>query len=265
MAGGRDNGGARETMTQSLPCKCCGAPAAWFGSADFAKSCEDRRAPVFPPAGWSVEYYRCSACGFLFSDFLDAWPPERQRREIYTDDYVKVDPDLSLRPAKITGWIEQQFGAWKDRVRIFDYGGGTGETARQLRTCGFRYVESGDPFFAANAIPPGGVDLMLCIEVLEHLTQPDAAFAAAASRIGDEGVMLFSTLLQPPDVAQRGLGWWYVAPRNGHVSLHTRKSLAILAERHGFAAASFNDTFHMAWRGRPDFAAHIIDGARPAP
>jgi 2-polyprenyl-6-hydroxyphenyl methylase/3-demethylubiquinone-9 3-methyltransferase len=251
-------------MTQSLPCKCCGAPAPWFGSADFAKSCEDRRAPVFPLAGWSVEYYRCSACGFLFSDFLDAWSLERQRREIYNDDYGKVDPDLSLRPAKITGWIEREFDAWKDELRIFDYGGGTGETARQLRGRGFRHVESGDPFLSDDAMAPGIVDLMLCVEVFEHLARPDAAFAAAAACLDRAGVVLFSTLLQPPELAQHGTAWWYVAPRNGHVSLHTRKSLAVLAERHGFAVGSFNDTFHMAWRGWPEFAAHIIDNVRPA-
>jgi hypothetical protein len=249
-------------MTKSLPCKCCGVAAPWFGAADFAKSCEDRHGRVFAPAGWSVDYYRCPACGFLFSDFLDAWPPERQRREIYNDDYLKVDPDLNARPEKITGWLEQQFGTWKDSLRIFDYGGGTGETARRLRSVGFRHVESGDPFLSDDTPPPRGVDLVLCIEVLEHLATPDAAFAAAADGLDTAGVLLFSTLLQPPDLVQQGIGWWYVAPRNGHISLHTTKSLALLAERHGFAAASFNDTFHMAWRGRPAFAAHLIDKAR---
>jgi hypothetical protein len=243
----------------SRACKCCGTAAPWFGRVDFAKSCEDRALAVLPPAGWSVDYYRCLTCGFLFSDFLDDWSAERQRREIYNDDYVKVDPEfVTGRAARVGPMIDQLFHPAKREIRVMDYGGGAGELARQLQAEGFASVDTIDPFFGDGTAPTGVYDLMLGFEVFEHQKRPDASFAAAAAHLKPAGALLFSTLIQPDDIEVLGARWWYLAPRNGHVSLHTRHSLEILAHRHGFSLGSINESLHFGWRGEPGFAMHVI-------
>jgi 2-polyprenyl-6-hydroxyphenyl methylase/3-demethylubiquinone-9 3-methyltransferase len=241
-------------------CKCCGAPAPWFGAADFAKTCEDRHgAPPFPPAGWSVDYHRCGDCGFLFSRFLDDWPQERVQREIYNDDYAKADPDLAAaRPEEQANGIERLFGHARAQLRVLDFGGGTGELARRLRARGFARVDSIDPFHGVNQVRLSRVDLMLCFEVIEHLPNPALPFEAAAAVLKDDAAMFFSTLVQPDDIETQGAAWWYLAPRNGHISLHTRQSLTALTQRHGLSLGSFNDAFHLAWRGAPAFAASLL-------
>jgi 2-polyprenyl-6-hydroxyphenyl methylase/3-demethylubiquinone-9 3-methyltransferase len=244
-------------------CKCCGAAAPWFGAADFAKSCVDDKAAPFPPAGWSVDYHRCGACGFLFTTFLDDWPQERVQREIYNDDYIKVDPDLvSARPEEQANAIERLFGDARASIRALDFGGGTGELARRLCARGFARVDSIDPFHGVSQVRLSRVDLMLCFEVIEQLPHPDMPFAAAAACLKDDGVLFFSTLLQPADIAAQGTAWWYLAPRNGHVSLLTRHSLEILTRRHGLTMGSLSDAFHMAWRGTPAFAAPVLSQLR---
>jgi hypothetical protein len=246
-----------------LTCKCCGAASPWFGAVDFNKSCEDHRAAMFPPAGWSVDYHRCDACGFLFSSFLDDWPQARVQREIYNADYVKVDPDLvSVRPEAQAHDIEILFGQARANLRVLDFGGGTGELARRLRTRGFARVDSIDPFHGVDQVRLSRVDLMLCFEVVEHLPNPDLPFAAAAACLKDDGALFFSTLVQPQDIATLGVAWWYLAPRNGHVSLHTRRSLEILTRRHGLTMGSMDEAFHLAWRGTPAFAARILPRLR---
>jgi 2-polyprenyl-6-hydroxyphenyl methylase/3-demethylubiquinone-9 3-methyltransferase len=72
------------------------------------------------------------------------------------------------------------------------------------------------------------------------------------------GMILFSTLLQPQDFDKTRMAWWYVGPRNGHVSLFSRNALMLAFQRHGLATASFNDNLHMAFRAVPEFAKHLI-------
>lgn len=243
----------------SARCKCCGEIALWFGAADFNKSGVDRHGKVFAPLGRPVSYYRCETCGFLFSLFMDDWTPARFRREIYNDDYIKVDPDITgLRAAAVAPFVDELCGAAKATLRVYDYGGGTGQLEAALRARGFGRIEGGDPFFDARAVEPHDVDLMLCVEVVEHLTVPDAMFAAAARGLAAAGLLYFTTVLQPDEILSLRTGWWYCAPRNGHVSLHSARSLRVLADRHGFRLASFQGLAHFAWRGAPAWAAHLL-------
>jgi FkbM family methyltransferase len=245
-------------------CKCCGGAAPWFGSVDFAKSGVDAQVGPAPPAGWSVDYFRCRFCGFLFSDFLDGWTSERQKREIYNDEYLRFDPEFAgERPERTAALLAQLFGAHSATIRILDYGGGEGGLSRRLRDHGFADVSSFDPFHGSHSPVSGRFDVMVCVEVFEHLVEPDAVLAATRDLLEDPGVLIFSTQLQPYDIEQCGTGWWYLAPRNGHVSLHSRRSLEILARRHDLAFGSFNPNLHMAWHRLPPFAEFLAVHAQP--
>ncbi|MGH8678962.1 MAG: methyltransferase domain-containing protein, partial [Burkholderiales bacterium] len=77
--------------------------------------------------------------------------------------------------------------------------------------------------------------------------------------LDDEGVLLFSTLITDDDIiAGQPLRWWYASPRNGHISLYTRESLAILGAREGFKFASFSANSHAYWRRVPAWARGIL-------
>ena len=81
--------------------------------------------------------------------------------------------------------------------------------------------------------------------------------------LSDPGLIIFSTLLQPADIEQQGLSWWYVGPRNGHVSLFSRESLERLLNPYGLTFGSFNDGFHVLFREVPDFARHFLMVNKP--
>lgn len=72
------------------------------------------------------------------------------------------------------------------------------------------------------------------------------------------GLIVFSTLVQPSDIDAQGLNWWYAGPRNGHVSLYSRMSLAMLGQTFDFKLGSFSDSVHLFFREVPDFARHFI-------
>jgi 2-polyprenyl-6-hydroxyphenyl methylase/3-demethylubiquinone-9 3-methyltransferase len=243
----------------SHPCKCCSTPAPLFGVVDFNKSCEDATRLGVPLSGVPVYYHRCPRCGFLFTTAFDDFTAEDFRREIYNQDYERFDPEYRGARSRRQGEaIAGIFGFSKD-LRILDYGGGMGILAQTLRDRGYAGVQVYDPFvpeFAAR--PSSQFDLIISIETVEHSPRPRQTFDEMASLLADPGLILFSTLLQPDDIQRLGTSWWYVAPRNGHVSIFTTESLRELVNPQGLVFGSQPDRAnHILIRGKPAFASAL--------
>lgn len=77
------------------------------------------------------------------------------------------------------------------------------------------------------------------------------------SLLKQQGIIIFSTLVQPEAFARIGLSWWYAGPRNGHISLYSSASLTHLFEPHGMKVKSFSENIHLAYAEVPAFAAHL--------
>jgi 2-polyprenyl-6-hydroxyphenyl methylase/3-demethylubiquinone-9 3-methyltransferase len=244
-------------------CKCCGAPAAPYGVVDFHKNCEIYRRRVLDVSGVPIYYHRCPSCQFIFTTAFDHFTKADFLEHIYNDEYLLVDPDY--REARARGNADTLCRLFPvDRPRnILDYGGGNGVLAESLRAAGFPEVETYDPFVPRHSARPADrFDCVVCFEVVEHATDPLHVFAEMNDLLTDSGLIVFSTLLQPIDMEEKGLNWWYAGPRNGHVSLFSRTGLERLVRRFGFQFGSFDENLHVLFREIPDFARHFI---RPAP
>jgi 2-polyprenyl-6-hydroxyphenyl methylase/3-demethylubiquinone-9 3-methyltransferase len=226
---------------------------------DFHKNCEEHRRKVLDPSGIPIYYYRCSECGFIFTTAFDHFTTEDFRRHIYNEDYPLVDPDYQEgRPRNNASFLRGLFAASRPR-RVLDYGGGNGLLAELLRAAGFAQVDTYDPFVPRySARPSDRYDCIVSFEVVEHSTDPVRTFAEMNDLLADPGLILFSTALQPADIDRQGLSWWYAAPRNGHVSLYSRASLAALARPHQFTLGSYKENSHVLFRDIPDFAKSLI-------
>jgi 2-polyprenyl-6-hydroxyphenyl methylase/3-demethylubiquinone-9 3-methyltransferase len=195
----------------------------------------------------------------LFTTAFDDFTAEDFRREIYNQDYERFDPDYrGARSRRQGDAIASLFGFVKD-LRILDYGGGTGILARVLRERGYTNVHAYDPFVPEFAARPSTTfDLIISIETVEHSPRPRQTFDEMASLLADPGIILFSTLLQPGEIQKLGTSWWYLAPRNGHVSIFTTESLRELVNPHGLILGSQPDrAHHILIRGRPAFASAL--------
>ena len=246
-------------------CKVCDGPARLFGVIDFNRSCEEARGAFLPLAGVPVYYRRCERCGLVYTDAFDDWPHEAFETHIYNAAYGEVDRDYeAVRPQGNARMIASAFKTSASALQVLDYGGGNGALAARLREAGFGHAETYDPFHADHRVrPQRRFNLVTCFETLEHMPEPKAGAADIASFLADDGILLFSTLVQPADFAAQGMRWWYIGPRNGHVTLHTRASLAALWAPLGLQVASVNDNIHMAFRTIPAFARHLFPNATP--
>jgi 2-polyprenyl-3-methyl-5-hydroxy-6-metoxy-1,4-benzoquinol methylase len=240
-----------------VACKVCGTPSPLFGVVDFHKSCIEAQGKRLPLSGRPVYYRRCPQCAFTFTTAFDSWDQETFRTQIYNDEYIVVDPDFAeLRPAGNAHLIAHSFPGARASIRILDYGGGNGLLASRLRDAGFS-ATTYDPFSSFHDLPDDKFDLVTCFEVLEHAPTPQEAVAAIVSLIKQPGGLLFSTLVQPKEFPAIGLNWWYAGPRNGHVSLYSTHSLALLFKPYDMRVASFSDNIHFAYGQKPAFAAHL--------
>ncbi len=244
-------------------CKCCGQSAELYGVVDFHKNCNVLHGQVLPLSGIPIYYHRCAACGFIFTNAFDHFSPDDFSRHIYNAGYIVVDPEyLAVRPDANAAHVVQLLQGNKS-IRILDFGGGNGRLAARLRMAGFTDVHTYDPFVPASAKRPvGQFDLLLSFEVAEHSPTPRQTFSDMISFLSPQGIVLFSTLVQPEQLDQIGVNWWYVAPRNGHVSIFSRKSLQLLANSFGFNLGSFSNDLHVLARQMPPFAAHWAGGIK---
>ncbi|HEV7301791.1 MAG TPA: class I SAM-dependent methyltransferase [Tepidisphaeraceae bacterium] len=241
-------------------CKCCGNASTLYDVVDFNKNCEQPRRRVLETSGVPVYYHRCSSCDFIFTTAFDHFTPAMFASEIYNTEYRLVDPDYEeSRPRGNAELIGKMFAASRT-LNMLDYGGGNGLLAEVLKEKGFSSVATYDPFVAKHSARPSGeFDLLVSFEVLEHSPQPEATFADMSILLADPGLMLVSTVMQPSDLdATFGIRWWYIAPRNGHVSIFSPRALDALVRPFGFTRTSLSPALHLLYKTLPDFATHLL-------
>lgn len=241
-----------------IACPVCDCGTTRFvGDVDFAKTCEDHKgAKPFAHASRLIEYRQCMNCGVTFAPWMLTWPRDRFAREVYDADYLKADPEADgTRARQNAAALLGAFRLVRPRAHL-DYGGGDGTLSKVLREAGWN-SESYDPLYDERR-PQGTYDLITAFEVIEHVPDVDALLADLAALSRPDTVLMCTTLLH--DATKRITDSWYVAPRNGHVMIHSRASLRWMLGKAGFVVASDDVGSHTALRGAvPDWyrvAAH---------
>ena len=246
-------------VPRSSRCPICERDAHTLDAVDFNKSCVEVYGTL--PAGIAVRYDLCEECGFCFAPEFAHWTRDDFARRIYNAEYVTVDPDYTgVRPRANAQLLMNMFGEHVSRIRHLDYGGGTGLMSAILRDAAWQST-SYDVFADGGGKLPelGKFDLITSFEVFEHVVDGRRLVADLSSLLSDDGLILFSTLLSDGNIAHgRPLEWWYAAPRNGHISLYSRKSLAVLAARSGLRFATFSPDLHAYWRSVPEWARRLL-------
>lgn len=242
------------------PYKClvCGESAPLYDVVDFNKSCEEYRGVFLPLSGHPVYYVRCESCNYTFAPEFGSWSDADFLEKIYNQDYVKVDPDyLDVRQRQNAAMLNNWFGAYRAHIRHLDYGGGNGLLAQLLRGAEW-HSRSYDPFPSNDLqlADIGTFNLITAFEVFEHVPDPHVMMENISRLLdGPQALVFFSTGISDGLIKdQERLNWWYAAPRNGHIGLHSSKSLKVLAQRHNMNFGSMGSSFHVYFRQFPPWA-----------
>jgi SAM-dependent methyltransferase len=246
---------------ESLVCAVCGGSSSLLDVVDFNKSCEEAKGKFLPLAGVPVYYALCGSCGFCFAPEIAKWSLDEFAQRIYNNQYTLVDPDyIEVRPREHAATLLSMFGNALRSVRHLDYGGGDGTLVEILRKSGWDST-SYDPFVNRDTRPDqlGQFELITAFEVFEHVPDVQELMSQLRSLLSPNGVVLFTTLLSDGNIhPNQRIGWWYASPRNGHISLFSRDSLAILAQGSKFNVGSFDSGVHAFFTEVPPWASHVI-------
>jgi hypothetical protein len=214
-------------------CKICGSPSKIFDVVDFNKYCS-ADPYKYGVAQIPVIYYRCVCCEMIFTDFIDDWTLEELSRFIYNDDYVKIDPDYIGNRARRTAIQMSSVLRGCENLRILDYGSGAGVFASDMAALGYDKITCYDSFSYPEK-PHGSFDLITCFEVIEHSPRPMETLREMVSMLSDGGAILIGQSTQPANIDQLRGAWWYIAPRNGHVSTFSTGTFFEMARREGLS------------------------------
>jgi len=213
-----------------------------------------------PKVGVNVDYYRCPACALLFSPSFDKFSQDEWKTYVYNPEYASIDPEYTGERGRNLATTFAATFPHATSLHLIDYGCGLGTMGERLRELQWQNVTNYDPFVPRfSERPTSRADLVAAVEVLEHSHNPVLTFDEIASLRADSGIIIATTLLAPLEADASILDWWYVAPRNGHVTIHSPKSLAILAARARLNTASVTaGNVHYFWQQRPDWASSIL-------
>ena len=249
------------TDTQ-ISCPVCGSLCNLLDQVDFNRSCGVVGSKSLGPSGIAISYFLCCGCQFCFAPEFAKWRLEDFAERIYNEDYVLVDPGyLETRPRQSAHSLMSLFDKAGTKIRHLDYGGGNGLVSELLREANWKSI-SYDPFVDTDLRLDtiGRFDLITAIEVFEHVPDVCGLVKDLSSLLAPKGIVLFTTLLSDGHISDGcRIDWWYAAPRNGHISLFSKKSLTILGAKVGLNFGSFSEGLHAFWTQVPTWASHLFE------
>jgi SAM-dependent methyltransferase len=243
------------------PCPVCEGVSVPLDVVDFSKSCEEMNGKYLPLSGIPIYYFFCEQCEFCFAPEFSGWDLRDFEQKIYNGGYVHVDPEyVDVRPRKNASDLVKLLGDWGTQIHHLDYGGGNGLLSNLLCESGWKST-SYDPFFnqGVQVADLGKFDLITALEVFEHVPDVRQLVSNLSSLLAQDGLVLFTTLLSDGNIKLRQrISWWYAAPRNGHISLFSRKSLKILGKMAGLRLGTSSSGLHAFCRKVPPWAKHFM-------
>lgn len=218
-------------------CPACGCIAKPYFKVPFDRTAG--KADGFKEQGGEFTYCICPNCNLVFTPDVSAWSADDYRTRIYNKDYAEfIDRDFAEARAKRNFDVLGPLLCGRQE-RHLDYGGGNGLFSKMLEEKGL-YSDSYDPFYGNTRRPAewSRYSVITCLEALEHIYDADAAFADFQNWLMPGGALIITTMLHdfgnPATFGVEPSKWPMAAPRNGHVCIHSVKSLRLLAARHGF-------------------------------
>ncbi|MBI3419504.1 MAG: hypothetical protein HY053_05170, partial [Proteobacteria bacterium] len=134
------------------PCKICGRATRFFDSCDFHANVRLHYGyydKPLTPSGITLDYYRCTGCGFLFTTFMDGWTGQQFAGFVYNKDYPRLDGSYNgYRAGALSNILYLAFHDRLPQLDILDYGGGIGLQSALLSAFGAKRALTYDPFAA---------------------------------------------------------------------------------------------------------------------
>lgn len=213
--------------------------------------------------GLQFDYKECTECGII--SLMD---PPADMQPYYADDYYSYIGLVSspwwkniLKQIRLSIYLKFNinpplYGEWLKRSnaqkshKIADIGCGNGQILYEMAACGYQNLEGYDPFIERDLVindslklfkkdifeisSKNDFDMIMMHHSFEHMARPKEIMHKAYELLKPGGILLIRIPLADAQAwKDYGVHWVQLdAPR--HFFIHTKKSMAILAEEAGF-------------------------------
>jgi SAM-dependent methyltransferase len=222
-----------------------------------ACGCEIARSRILFPVslfGTECNVRKCADCGLVFKDQR---PSESSLLALYAADYVHFQPPPAPGAAE-TNSVRQKLRrcmrlmparAPRSGLRVLDVGCGTGSVVNIARSMGYA-AEGIDPHLPPHLenrflkrgglddLAEGQFDVVLLLNVAEHVVQPRSLFASARRVLRDAGVMLVTCPYGESAALRFHRSRWTHLALDEHLLFWTPRSLGRLLAEVGFDGPS---------------------------
>lgn len=197
---------------------------------------------------------KCANCGLVYKDHH---PSESQLSNLYSADYAHFQPPPAPGPAEINS-LRQKLRRClrlmagnhsRAELRVLDVGCGTGDSVKIVQGLGYR-AEGIDPYLPARLenrflkrarlpdLDKEQFDIVLLLNVAEHVIQPRTLFASARRVLRPGGVMLVTCPLGESAALRIHRERWTHLALDEHLLFWTPRSLGQLLAEVGFKGPS---------------------------
>lgn len=232
-------------------CNICGNITESLGFVPFDKNAVNL--PIVDNT--SIEYVRCTKCYSISCPTMLQWTPEDLNTKIYNEDYLKYDPEYGgTRAYNNSTFLLELFKFKKKQFSHLDYGSGQGDLSTYLLSRGWDST-SYDPY-SNNIKSTNTFDFITAFEVFEHSLNIDSTIKEIKALLNRDGVILFTTLFADKYTT---IDWWYILPRNGHISIVSESGMKILAKQNNLFIHSISESIHILSPTRNSFK-NLLEG-----
>ncbi|HEY5234454.1 MAG TPA: glycosyltransferase [Verrucomicrobiae bacterium] len=175
------------------------------------------------------EYHLCPTCGCVFTPHIESTLLLIENNGSASRHDKNQDAIRLQRLVTALGRFPEQ---------VIDFGCGQGETARFLRAQDINAVGiDQDTALQLKDIADESVDGIMMVEVVEHLYDPQPIFQQFSRVLKPGGgIYLESSFADGKELAT----WAYLDPAIGHCTVHSIRSISILAGKNGFGISWLN-------------------------
>lgn len=207
-------------------------------------------------AGYEKNYIsKCTDCGFVFCKKI---PSEKELTEYYSNNYNRTDFFSPITRNRYNELLDE-FEQHRKTGKILDLGCGYGFFLEVAKERGWEVYgaeiaedavkicrEKGVKMFSGRAskcdFPEASFDVIVAIEVIEHLEDPKPFLSKSYELLRSGGLMYTTTPNFNSYLRYRLKGEYDVIEYPNHLLYFTRKTLRKLYNQHGFKTQKLTST-----------------------
>lgn len=201
------------------------------------------------------QIYRCQDCRLEFKEAISeeklqaSYDRAYECLELHADQAIHMESRLYLAERYVHN-IANGLGVDMAKARVLDFGAGPGNVSEALRKAGADVIAVENNKFALNSLSARGIraqpvlnglrndsfDLVICVEVLEHLSSPWQVLKDLRSLLKPDGGIYLSTPNNRGANALIHRGRWREYLKSTHLFFFNAHSITRLLRETGFSS-----------------------------